>query len=260
MLNSLPDLHVTGAGSGGQFFPRWTYEKADPDDGGFDLGLGGGDVDQHGYCRVDNITDAIVELYERAIGAPVTKDDVFFYVYGLLHDPAYRQTHAADLRKMLPHIPTPSSRERFEQLAAAGRALADLHVNYDLVNPYPLDVQLKPGADPDNRETWRVAKMKWKTKGDHSTIVYNPKVTITGIPEVAERYQLSSRSALGWIIDRYQRKVDKASGIVNDPNAWCDEHDDPQYVVNLIQRVTTVAVETMKIVDHLGGQARGPMG
>lgn len=140
----------------------------------------------------------MVELYEQAIGAPVTRDDVFYYVYGLLHDPAYRQTYVADLRKMLPHIPTPTSRERFEQLAAAGRALADLHVNYGSVDPYPLDVQLKPGANPDDRETWRVAKMKWKAKGDYSTIVYNPKVTVTGIPAVAERYQLGSRSALGW--------------------------------------------------------------
>ena len=119
-------------------------------------------------------------------------------------------------------------------------------------------MQLGPGVDPADRETWRVTKMKWRTKGNFSTIVYNPKVTITGIPEEAERYQLGSRSALGWIIDRYQRKVDKASGIVNDPNDWCDEQDDPQYVVNLIQRVTTVAVETMKIIDQLGEQTSGP--
>jgi predicted helicase len=258
MLDALPDLHVTGAGSGGQFFPRWTYEKADPDDGGLYLELGKGDVDEHGYRRVDNITDGIVAVYEQAIGAPVTKDDVFSYVYGLLHDPHSRRTHAADLRKMLPRIPTPSSRERFDRLAEAGRALAELHVNYESVSPYPLDVQLKPGADPADRETWRVAKMKWATKGDHSTIVYNPKVTITGIPEGAERYQLGSRSALGWIIDRYQRKVDKTSGIVNDPNDWCDEHDDPTYIVDLIKRGTTVAVKT--IVDRLNRQADGPIG
>ena len=257
MTDLLPNLHLLDTA---QFFPRWTYKKADPEDGGFDFGSDTGDIDERGYRRVDNITDTIVELYEQAIGAPVTKDDVFYSVYGLLHNPAYRQTYAADLRKMLPHIPTPATRERFDQLATAGRALATLHVDYESVDPYPLDVQIKAGVDPDDWETWRVAKMKWKAKGDHSTIVYNPKVTIAGIPEEAERYQLGSRSALGWVIDRYQRKVDKASGIVNDPNDWCDEHDDPQYIVNLIQRVTTVAVETMKIVDHLGGSTRGPVG
>lgn len=172
---SLPDLSFFT--NVAQFFPRWTYEKVDPDDGGmFDVRAGSGSVDEHGYRRVDNITDAIVELYEQAIGAPVTKDGVFYSVYGLLHDPDYRQTYAADLRKMLPRIPTPSSRERFEQLAAAGRALADLHVNYESVHLHPVNVQLKPGADPDDRETWRVAKMKWNTKGDNSTIVWKSVV------------------------------------------------------------------------------------
>ena len=124
-------------------------------------------------------------------------------------------------------------------------------MNYESVEPYPLDVQLKPGADPDDRDTWRVQKMKWRSKTDHSAIVYNSKVTIDGIPEQTERYLLGSRSALGWIIDRYRVTTDKASGIVNDPNDWCDEHDDPTYIVDLIKRVTTVSIETMRVVDSL---------
>jgi predicted helicase len=105
------------------------------------------------------------------------------------------------------------------------------NITDDIVTLYE-QAQIRPGADPADRETWRVAKMKWKTKGEHTAIVYNPKVTITGIPEEAERYQLGSRRALGWIIDRYQ-------------------YDDPTYVVALIKRVTTVAVETTRIVDNL---------
>lgn len=102
--------------------------------------------------------------------------------------------------------------------------------------------------------------MKWgkkkdietgKNVDDRSVIVYSPKITIAGIPEDAERYMLGSRSALGWITDRYQVKTEKASGIVNDPNDWCDEHDNPRYIVDLIAKVTTVSVETMKIVDSL---------
>lgn len=218
------------------------------------------EIDEYGYRRVDNITSAILNTYQESIGDQVTKDEIFFYVYGLLHDPVYRKTYAADLKKMLPHIPTPESRVRFEQFAAAGRALADLHVGYEDVEPYPVDVQLKPGADPADRETWRVSKLKWAKKKESGTgksvddvtkLIYNTKVTITGIPEEAERYMLGSRSALAWIIDRYQVKTDKASGIVNDPNEWCDEHDDPRYIVDLITKVTTVAVETMKIVDGL---------
>ena len=235
--------------------------KPEPSDGELDFSAADDiELDQHGYQRIDNITDGILTLYRSAVGDQVSKDDIFYYVYGLLHDPAYRETYASDLKKMLPHIPTPDTRERFEQLTSAGRRLADLHVDYECVDPYPLDVQLKSSASVDDRETWRVSKMKWgkkkcldtgKNLDDRTTLVYNPKVTIAGIPEEAERYMLGSRSALAWIIDRYQVKTDKASGIVNDPNDWCDEHDDPTYIVDLIKRVTTVAVETTKIVDSL---------
>ncbi|WP_079030959.1 DEAD/DEAH box helicase, partial [Mycobacterium tuberculosis] len=253
MLNAIPDLAFWGS-SNGQFFPRWTYEKTEPRDGELDFeSTTNAEVDDHGYRRVDNITGVILKLYRDTIGDQVTKDDIFYYVYGLLHDPAYRTKYAADLKKMLPHIPTPETRERFDQLASAGRKLADLHVGYESVKPYPLDVQLKPGADPEDRETWRVEKMKWKSKQDHSTIIYNSRVTIAGIPDEAERYLLGSRSALGWIIDRYRVTTDKASGIVNDPNDWCDEHANPTYIVDLIKKVTTVSVETMKIVDGLAG-------
>lgn len=256
MVHRLPDLHLTGAGSGGQFFPRWTYERV--------AATCPGEVDEYGYRRIDNITDDILAAYCEAIGEQVTKDDIFFYVYGLLHDPDYRNRYAADLKKMLPHIPTPGSRGRFEQLAAAGRALTDLHIGYETVEPYPVDVQLKPGTDPEDRETWRVSKLKWAKKKDPetgknvddvTTLIYNPKVTVAGIPEAADRYMLGSRSALAWIIDRYQVKTDTASGIVNDPNDWCDEHDDPRYIVDLIAKVTTVSVETMMIVDSLADSA-----
>lgn len=256
----MPNLHVLDSA---QFFPRWTYQKVEVPDGELNFTAGSAEeVDQHGYRRIDNITDAVLTLYRNAFGAQVSKDEIFYSVYGLLHDPYYRQMYAADLKKMLPHIPLPEGRERFEKLAASGRNLADLHVNYETATPYGLDVQLKPGTDGDDRETWRVSKMKWgkrkdpvtgKNIDDRSTIIYNPKVTITGIPEDAERYMLGPRSGLAWIIDRYQVKTDKTSGIVNDPNGWCDEHENPRYIVELIQRVTTVSVETMKIVDALGG-------
>lgn len=264
--NLLPDLSFFTYTV--QFFPRWTYLKAEAADGELDFASAEtAGVDEYGYRRVDNITDGIFARYREAVGGQISKDDVFFYVYGLLHDAAYRKTYAADLKKMLPHIPTPESRERFEQLAEAGRRLSELHIQYETVEPYPLDIQLKKGASAEDRETWRVSKMKWgkkkdsesgKSVDDRSVIVYNPKVTIAGIPEEAERYMLGSRSALAWIIDRYQVKTDKASGIVNDPNDWCDEHDNPTYIVDLIKRVTTVSVETLKIIDSLSGSG-GPV-
>ena len=263
VTSTIPDLvSVTGAGNATQYFPRWTYVKEMASDGELDFASAEpvGDLDRYGYRRVDNITDSILASYREAVGDEVSKDDIFYYVYGLLHAPAYRATYSADLKKTLPHIPPPETRERFEQFVVAGRELAELHIGYETVERYELDVQVKKGEDPEDRETWRVSKLKWgkrkdpgtgKSVEDRTTIVYNTKVTIAGIPDDAERYMLGSRSALAWIIDRYQVKTDKASEITNDPNDWCDEHDDPTYIVDLIRRVTTVAVETMRIVDSL---------
>ena len=257
MCERLPDVAMYTYTT--QFFPRWTYEKVDASDGGFDF-ADDTEVDEYGYRRVDNVTDEILAVYRQSVGPQVSKDDIFYYVYGQLHDPHYRIDYAADLKKMLPHIPTPETRDRFETVLRVGRWLADLHMNFEKVEPYPVKVELKKDASAEDRETWRVSKMKWgrirdeetgKLVNDPTTIIYNSKVTITGIPPEADDYMLGSRSALGWVIDRWQVKTDKPSGIVNDPNDWCDELGDPKYIVDLIARVTTVATETTKLVASL---------
>lgn len=153
---------------------------------------------------------------------------------------------------MLPHIPTPDSAEQHTHVAGIGRQLAELHLNYEEAEPYPLDVQLKPGTNANDRETWRVDKMRWRSKTDKSAILYSSRVTHRReIPDQAHDYLLGSRTALEWLIDRYRVKTDKASGIVNDPNIWCDEHDDPTYIVDLIKKVHTVSVETVALVGQL---------
>lgn len=109
--------------------------------------------------------------------------------------------YAADLKKMLPHIETPGTRAEFDKFVRAGEQLMDLHVTYEELEPWPLDVMVK--GDPDDRETWRVIKPKWakkkdpdtgKNANDTTTMIYSSKVTISGIPEEAEEYQLGSRS------------------------------------------------------------------
>lgn len=259
----IPDLAFWGSSSG-QFFPRWTYEKSEQDNGTLEFSAASSDkdVDADGYRCIGNITDEILDIYREALGEDVTKDDIFHFIYGQLHDPAYREAYAADLKKMLPHIETPTDRARFDALATAGRQLMDLHINFETVEPYPLTVEVKNTADPAERETWRVTKMKWKkTKGvtDHTTIIYNPKVTISGIPEEAEEYLLGSRSAMEWVIDRWKVSEDTKgkSGITNDPNDWCDEQDNPRYVIDLIGRVTTVAMETQKTIAGLSTTGNG---
>ncbi|MEW2137502.1 type ISP restriction/modification enzyme [Streptomyces sp. NPDC005409] len=239
----IPCLDVFG--KGGYFFSRHTYREL-ATEGGFDFG-----DDENAYEQVDNITDAALRAYRDTYGDDtVTKDDVFYYVYGLLHSQEYRDRFAADLKKALPRIPKVRN---FRSFAEAGRKLADLHVNYEQAEPHAGIVEKASGdasATPAS-ELYRVTKMKIpKTKGqpDRSTIVYNHRVTLTNIPEEAYRYQLGARSAIEWIIDRYQVKVDKASEITNDPNDWSD---DPRYIINLLKRIVTVSLETMKIVDAL---------
>ncbi|MGW0467525.1 DEAD/DEAH box helicase [Streptomyces sp. NPDC003027] len=243
-VDEVPDLATWGSGTG-QFYPRHTYRELTAE-GGFDFGDG-----DEAYERVDNVTDAALRSYRESYGDDtITKDDVFYYVYGLLHSPDYRNRFAADLRKSLPRIPKVRD---FRGFAEAGRKLANLHINYEQAEPHGGIVELVSGdtsATPAS-ELYRVTKMKIprrKGQQDRSTIVYNHRVTLTNIPEEAYRYQLGARSAIEWIIDRYQTKVDKDSEITNDPNDWSD---DPRYIIDLLRRIVTVSLETMKIVDAL---------
>ncbi|MCG7233568.1 DEAD/DEAH box helicase [Corynebacterium sp. ACRQM] len=267
-IDQIPDLNFYGS-EGSQFFPRFTWAPVDVEDGG--LFSKGGVVEQSeasvygqigevvdGYVRMDNITDEIKQKYRGALSDDISGDDIFHFVYGKLHDPSYQTQYAADLKRMLPHIKTPSSRAEFDKFAAAGKELMALHVDYESVEPWPLDIQVK--GDESDRETWRVRKMKWAKRKDPETgknvndvtkLIYNKQVTISGIPAEADQYMLGSRSALAWLIDRYQEKRDKASGITNDPNDWADEVGDPRYIVELIGKVTRVAMETVRIVDGL---------
>jgi predicted helicase len=129
------------------------------------------------------------------------------------------------------------------------------------VEPYPLDgLQVEAPTDDAEYDFFRVEKMSFakvrdkqtkKLVADRTRIVYNSRITLGGIPEAAYRYMLGSRSAVEWIIDRYQVKADKASGIVNDPNDWSKEVSDPRYIIDLLARIVTVSLETMKLVDAL---------
>ncbi len=187
----------------------------------------------------------------------------FYYVYGLLHSPTYRSEFAADLKKMLPRIPKVRD---FTGFSRAGLKLAELHVGYESVAPYPLGEQVSGSLD--DQDLYRVQRMAFgsatgstggKREKDRSRIVYNSRITVSGIPEDAYRYLLGSRSAIEWIMDRYQMRTDKASGIVNDPNDRATVHDEPRYVLDLLKRIVTVSIETMKIVDdkHYGESSHG---
>lgn len=240
MVSDLPDVNLWGS-EGGQFFPRYTYEEIAADDSLF-AAL---HDDDGPYRRIDNVTDEILADYQKSFGAEVTKDDIFFYVYGILHSPNYREQFQGDLKKMLPRIPKVSD---FQAFSDAGRRLSELHLGYETAEPYPLHEKSSVNAG------YRVEKMKYARTGrvaDKSTIIFNSDITVSGIPEEAHEYMLGSRSAIDWIIERYQVKTDKASGIVNDPNDWAEEQSNPRYILDLLARIVTVSVETMKIVKSL---------
>ncbi len=241
MVKDVPNLHLTGAGSGGATFPRFVYQTAAHEDSLL-AGLEGAEESGN---RTDNITDETLSEYRNQFGDEVTKDDIFYYVYGILHSPEYRQLFAADLKKMLPRIPMSMN---FADFTASGRKLAELHLDYETVEPYPLVETYAGNGD------LRVQKMRYLRRGqvtDRSTIIYNSGITISGIPHAAHEYLLGSRSAVDWVIDRYQVKTDKPSGIVNDPNDWAEEQGNPRYVLDLLARVVTVSVETVRIVQSL---------
>lgn len=248
MVDTLPDLESI---SKAQWMSLYTYEPVVENDGGLNLNLGGGEV-VDGYTRKENITDATLDTYRSTYGDEgIAKEDIFYYIYALLHHSEYREKYAADLKKMLPRIPLVKG---FWEYSRAGRALAELHLGYESVEPYPLDEVVSSPAPEDLEERfefYRVQKLQFGPKKDKTRIKYNGHLTLKGIPKEANEYQVNGRSALEWVIDRYQVKTDKKSLITNDPNDYCRAVNNPRYIVDLIKRLVTVSLETQKLVGTL---------
>lgn len=245
MYQMLPSL---GAATGLQCFSFYTYERV-ANTAQSDLFAENDSAVVDGYRRRDNITDATLSSYRVFYeDSQLGKEDIFYYVYGLLHSPTYKETYKADLMKMLPRIPKVKD---FWGFSSAGRQLAAHHLNYETVEPYPLEeiVQGSPGSD--KYDFYRVNKLSFGARKDRSSIIYNQRITLAGIPDEAYDYQVNGKSALEWIIDRYQVTTHKDSQITNDPNDYCREVGDPRYILDLIKRIVTVSVETMKIVAQL---------
>lgn len=236
MVDAIPCLDLFGRG--GQFFPRYAY----------DASVQPSLFNDDAPGRLDNVSAETVERYRRLYGDDVTSDDLFFFVYGLLHSPDYRTGFAADLKKMLPRIPDLEDPDDFWAFSRAGRALSELHLGYERVEPWPLEVHGEVRSD------LYVEKMRFGGKPgawDKSVVHVTPTLSLAGIPDETHEYKLGSRSALEWVLERYQVKTDKASGIVNDPNDWGREHGEPLYIFDLVRRIVRVSVETVRIVTAL---------
>ena len=183
----------------------------------------------------------------------ITKEDIFYYVYGVLHSPEYRTRFASDLKKMLPRLPFTRETADFWRFSQAGRDLAQWHLNYETVEPWPVQ-EFASELLSDPAKDFLVQKMTFGRKDrqvDKTTIHYNAQITLTGIPLEAYEYVVNGKPALEWIMERYQVTVDKDSGIRNDPNDWAREHNQPRYILDLLKRIVRVSIETMKIVNAL---------
>ena len=214
--------------SGTQCYPLYYYEEAAQ-----------GNLFGENLERRDGISDWILNEARKRYGANVSKEDIFYYVYGFLHLRSYREKFSAELKKSLPRI---ILTDKFWELSRAGRELAAIHLNYERQEA-PDGVEVVGDGD------YRVKKLKLVDDG--RTLIYNENITIKNIPLRAYDYVVNGRSPLEWIIDRYQIKEDKASGIVNNPNDWSLEQDNPRYILDLILSSITVSLKTLDITENL---------
>jgi predicted helicase len=260
----IPDLQVM---FNDQCFPLFWYEKNEHlQKTLFD------EESTDDYIRRDGVSDWILKEVRSRFGGTkkITKETIFYYVYGLLHNKEYRETYASDLKKSLPRIPIVDDVEAFMDFAQAGKALAHLHLDYESIEPYAglkvidnEDYEDKPNIQEmaaeemsvyygkSEYDKYRVEKMRFPAKGKKDTIIYNARFTITNIPSEAYDYVVNGKSAIEWIMERYAVTIDKASGIKNDPNDWSKEHNKPRYVLDLLLSVINVSVQTVKIVKRL---------
>lgn len=244
-----------------QCFPRYVYEKVTPKTATTegetpDLFAEQQPVLQRTYNRKDAITPEAIEHFKAAYpDQAITADDVFYYVYGILHSEDYRNRYANNLMKELPRIPCVRSYDQFVAFRNAGKKLADMHVNFEKVETFKgANIVKKQGT-----VSYRVTQMKWASipgkKGnaakDKTKLIYNEDITIENIPLEAQEYVVNKKSALDWIVERACVKTDKDSGIVNDFNDYAAQKGDPAYPLDLFLRVITVSLKTMEIVKDL---------
>ena len=196
--------------------------------------------------RVDNISDKALRAFRvRYKDNTITKDEIFNYIYGVLHAPAYRKRFSNDLSKELPRIPFASD---FRTFAAGGHELARIHLGYETCEEYPLELHCERTGEP-RPEHFRIGtrKMRWADP-EKTELVVNDHIRLRGIPAAAHQYEVNGRTPIDWFIDRYQIKKDKRSGLTNDPNGW---FEDPRDLISSVRRIVQVSIETVRVVADL---------
>ena len=252
IINTLIDNQSDG---GIQCFPLYVYEENTVKANDNDLfNQANTNTTDGKYTRKDAISDTGLKHFQDAYPTEtISKEDIFYYVYGLLHSEDYRTRYADNLTKELPRIPCVKKAEDFWAFSKAGRDLAHWHLNYETVEPYKakLDLGGKSLKQLEDKDFY-VTKMKFPKKDQKDTVIYNNAITIREIPLEAYDYVVNGKSALEWVMERQGVSTHKDSGIVNDANDWAIETmGDAKYPLELFLRVITVSLETMKIVRAL---------
>ena len=247
MTDHVADLHFNGDT---QCFPRWLpgeQDKAAEDA----LDFGEPSEMPSGFS-----SEALPHFQAAYPGRSISEDDLFYYIYGILHSEDYRTRYANNLMKELPRIPRVATYEQFKAFVEAGQELARLHVHFEDVAPYAgVKIEYTRAGQP----SYRVTQMKWgKIKGktgnaakDKTTLIYNDWITVKNIPLEAQEYVVNKKSALDWVVERACVSIDKASGIVNDFNDYAAEMGNERYPLELFLKIITVSLETMKIIKAL---------
>jgi predicted helicase len=238
ITDTLPDLELIGKS---QCFPLYYYEERQQSN----LSLFD-EATESEYILRDGVSDFILDRAHKMYGNRVSKEDIFYFVYGILHSPEYRTLFANDLKKMLPRIPLVEEPNEFWKFSKVGRVLAELHIDYEQVPPF--EGVVVTGAESS---FYRVEKMRFPKKDQKDTIHFNSKITIENIPEKAYEYVVNGKSAIEWIMERYQVTTHKESGIRNDPNDWADEVGNPRYILDLLLSIINLSVKTVEIVESL---------
>ncbi|MDI3483313.1 MAG: hypothetical protein PWQ88_1184, partial [Candidatus Methanomethylophilaceae archaeon] len=244
MTDCMTDLHIVGTS---QCFPLYWYEdKTEIRRENKQTSLFGDDTEH--FVRHDGISDYILGIARKKYGQDVTKEDIFYYVYGYLHSPEYRELFSDDLKMALPRVGLVDSKEDFLVFSEAGRQLADLHTNYENVEPFE-GLTFSNGESLDDllADEARCRVTKMKVFPDEGKVEYNSHIIVSNIPKEAFEYVVNGRSAIAWIADQYRYTKDKKSGIINDPN----EYAGGSYILKLLCSVITVSVKTMEIVNSL---------
>ncbi|MCY4275848.1 MAG: N-6 DNA methylase [Gammaproteobacteria bacterium] len=243
MVDHMPDIQFI---MNGQYFPRYRYEKPD------ESNQNQQSISTTENCggRIDNITDFALDKFKSHYqDAKITKDDIFDYVYGVLHAPDFRDTFPNALSKELARIPMASD---FWVFANAGHVLGDLHVGYEYCPEYSLELEFSGNGEAEPRHfklgTKAMRYRESEGEKDKSILIVNEYIRLIGIPDEAHEYMVNGRTPLDWLIDRYKITTDKKSGKVNDPNAWFEK---PEDLISTIRRITYLSLETTRIVRSL---------